>query len=220
MFHFEPLPLRRRVTLYVVLAGLVILRFVFSYLRLRLYRKRRAAFERLQPASATEEWRRALSSGHRIALSWSLILAFFIGVGYLASFHPGMARWLGDAIMGMLLFTAAIGFCQESYYFVNRRLILKRPRAARRAYLRAPRSGLVLEAILAGYVMLAVWIACAAAPVPFLIGAVLATTFVFLSKLLRVFTKGRRLAAEAAEMRDGLAPSPKRLPAGASGQFA
>lgn len=202
MLDLGPLSLTRRVALYTALITMMLGRFVFYLVRRRLYRKHQATFERTQPEALTDSWRRAIAGGPGSAAAYVLVTAIYAGGGFLASFHPRLRPALGGLAMGVLLFAAAVSVCLESYYLVNRLLALARPQAARRSFMKAPRTGLVLEAILVAYVMLTSWIACAAAPVPHLIGGVCATTFIFLNKVARVFTQGRRFAADAERMRE------------------
>ena len=170
--------------------------------RLQLYEKRRQLFEKSQPQSISAGWEEVLRKRGKAYSALYFAVAAYICIGFLFAFHQGIHTEFRQAVLGAILFSALGSFCLESYYSLNRKLVLRHPEAARAAFQAAPRRGLLLEFMIAAYIFLPTMLAFVMAPgCWYLLGGVLISFLVLITKGSHYLTRGRGLAAEAEAMR-------------------
>ena len=192
-----------RPTAFALIFALGVGRFIVAVIRVRLYRRHAAAFLEQDLPRIAERWRDILRHEvHALGGLAMFVLMAGAAAGLLA-FHPRVQLARTEAALGALLFWMAGRFCVEVHFLYNRILRLRLPESARRTAAQFPRSGLITEALLAGYVCLATAAAWACVRTPVLLGGALSTGVFLLTRIARVFTTGRELMHAAERRSEG-----------------
>jgi len=192
-----------RPTAFALICALGGGRFIVAVIRVRMYRRHAATFLKQDLPRIAERWRDILRREvHALGGLAMFVLVCGAAAGLLA-FHPRVQSARTEAALGALLFWMAGRFCVEVHYLYNRILGLRLQENARHTAAQFPRSGLITEALLAGYVCLATTAAWACVRTPLLLGGALSTGVFLLTRVVRVFTTGRELARPGEQRREG-----------------
>ena len=170
---------------FVIVCVLCAARIALTLARMRLYRDHAQTFGAVDAPGVAARWRAALAQSGRSILGLGLLMCALIAVTALAAFHQGVPAAYAEAVAGAAVIWMAARVAVEVQYLFNRRLAAAQPEAAKRVAARHPRSGLVAEAVTAGYVFLPVAAAFLCVRVPFLLGGFCAATTFLLIRVGR-----------------------------------